>query len=326
MRRISALLFTFVALVGTCATGPRPVRHRCAAEGGTTYTAETPSWTRSPKDPGTPRRATLRPGARTRAADLLPSFAFGGSETTLGGVSEPNVAVYPAATGHGALPERCRRHAGAARRLLQQPRRQPRDRLAGLAAGRHLAAVLAVLLPRRRAQRGRLADRLLRLPAQGRRRGDHGRALDRRRQDLDERGQSARAEPGLLPDGGHQRRRPGTPVRGADRRAARSSTRSTVLPATTKASACSSTTSNRRRPTRWRRWPRPNRWASTRTPTPNPKSKFPTSGGVSIPVSTLGSEGSPEHIVAGSYEDYNAASPSRSIDHLHRHEQRHRSR
>ncbi len=39
----------------------------------------------------------------------------------------------------------------------------------------------------------------------------------------------------------------------------------------------------------------------------------PTSGGESIPVSTLGSEGSPEHIVAGPYEDVSASSPSSSI-------------
>jgi len=42
--------------------------------------------------------------------------------------------------------------------------------------------------------------------------------------------------------------------------------------------------------------------------------EVPTSGaGASIPVSTLGSEGSPEHIVAGPYEDYDAASPSSTI-------------
>ncbi len=41
--------------------------------------------------------------------------------------------------------------------------------------------------------------------------------------------------------------------------------------------------------------------------------EVPTSGGVSIPVSTLGSAGSPEHIVAGPYEDYNASSPSQSV-------------
>ncbi len=39
----------------------------------------------------------------------------------------------------------------------------------------------------------------------------------------------------------------------------------------------------------------------------------PTSGGVAIPVSTLGSAGSPENIVAGPYEDLNAASPATSI-------------
>ncbi len=41
--------------------------------------------------------------------------------------------------------------------------------------------------------------------------------------------------------------------------------------------------------------------------------KIPTSGGEKIPVSTLGEENSPEHIVAGPYEDYNATSPSKSI-------------
>ena len=42
--------------------------------------------------------------------------------------------------------------------------------------------------------------------------------------------------------------------------------------------------------------------------------EVPTSGaGASIPVSTLGEASSPEHIVAGPYEDYNAATPSKSV-------------
>lgn len=36
-------------------------------------------------------------GGEYPASDLLPLFTFGGPETTLGGVSEPNVAVYPGA-------------------------------------------------------------------------------------------------------------------------------------------------------------------------------------------------------------------------------------
>ena len=51
----------------------------------------------------------------------------------------------------------------------------------------------------------------------------------------------------------------------------------------------------------------------SRTPSRAPKSKFRRAAASSIPVSTLGSEGSPEHIVAGAYEDLNAASPSKSI-------------
>ncbi len=66
-----------------------------AAASGTTYTPETPvvdtieggPWNTSQGDPSQ--------GSAYPSSDLLPTFSFGGPETTLGGVSEPNIAVYP---------------------------------------------------------------------------------------------------------------------------------------------------------------------------------------------------------------------------------------
>jgi len=51
----------------------------------------------------------------------------------------------------------------------------------------------------------------------------------------------------------------------------------------------------------------PNTFAASEVSVPN------SAPGVSIPVSTIGGEGSPEHIVAGPYEDYNVASPSKKV-------------
>ena len=101
VRRISALLFTVFALFGTCATSLLLSTTASAAASGTTYTPETPvvdtvtggPWNTSQGDPSA--------GSEYASADLLPSFSFGGTETTLGGVSEPNVAVYP---GTGTVP------------------------------------------------------------------------------------------------------------------------------------------------------------------------------------------------------------------------------
>jgi Bacterial Ig-like domain (group 3) len=95
VRRLSALLFTCFALIGTCVLG---LAGTAAASGGTTYTPEAPvvdtieggPWNTSQGDPSA---AGAYP-----SSDLMPTFAFGGPETTLGGVSEPNVSVYPSAS------------------------------------------------------------------------------------------------------------------------------------------------------------------------------------------------------------------------------------
>ena len=95
MRRVSALLRLAFVLAGTSATSLVLSATPAAAESATTYTAQTPvvdtvsggPWDTSQGDPSA--------GGEYASSDLLPTFTFGGSETTLGGVSEPNVAVYP---------------------------------------------------------------------------------------------------------------------------------------------------------------------------------------------------------------------------------------
>jgi hypothetical protein len=92
VRRITAWLFTAFVLIGTCVLG---LAGTAAASGGTTYTAGEPvvdtieggPWNTSQGDPSA--------GGEYPSSDLLQTFAFGGPETTLGGVNEPNVAVYP---------------------------------------------------------------------------------------------------------------------------------------------------------------------------------------------------------------------------------------
>ncbi len=92
MRRLCALLFavTLAAMYSTLV-----LSSTAAAAEGTTYTPEAPTvdtieggpWNTSQGDPSA--------GGEYPGSDLLPTFAFGGPETTLGGFSEPNVAVYP---------------------------------------------------------------------------------------------------------------------------------------------------------------------------------------------------------------------------------------
>jgi hypothetical protein len=98
VRRVSPLFFAICVLAAVCSTLLAVSASALAAGALTSYTAGTPAvdtisggpWNTSQGDPSA--------GAEYPSADLLPTFSFGGPETTLGGVSEPNVAVYPAAT------------------------------------------------------------------------------------------------------------------------------------------------------------------------------------------------------------------------------------
>lgn len=97
MRRLSALSCITFVLVAACLTALVTSATALAGEGATTYTPGAPvvdtisggPWNTSQGDPSA--------GSEYPSTDLLPTFSFGGPETTLGGVSEPNVAVYPSA-------------------------------------------------------------------------------------------------------------------------------------------------------------------------------------------------------------------------------------
>jgi hypothetical protein len=68
-----------------------------AESGSTAYTPQTPVVDSISGGPWNTSQGNPSAGGEYASSDLLPAFNFGGSETTLGGVSEPNVAVYPGA-------------------------------------------------------------------------------------------------------------------------------------------------------------------------------------------------------------------------------------
>jgi hypothetical protein len=96
VRRVSALLSVAFALVSASASSLALSATPAAAESGTTaYTAQAPVVDTVSGGPWNTSQGNPSAGAEYESSDLLPTFAFGGSETTLGGVNEPNVAVYP---------------------------------------------------------------------------------------------------------------------------------------------------------------------------------------------------------------------------------------
>jgi hypothetical protein len=96
VRRVSALLFTVFVLAGTSAIGLL-LSAAPAASASTTYAPETPVVDTIEGGPWNTSQGNPSAGGEYPTSDLLPTFAFGGPETTIGGVSEPNVAVYPSA-------------------------------------------------------------------------------------------------------------------------------------------------------------------------------------------------------------------------------------
>lgn len=312
MRRISALLFTAFVLVGASLTALALSATAVAAEGVTSYTPGTPvldtiaggPWNTSQGDPSA--------GSEYPSSDLLPTFSFGGPETTLGGVSEPNVAVYPAATGSvpypsgvagtpgpldgycsslGANPETgspVSQPAGST--LPFSPYyfpdvvRNPDGSLTGYFDYRPKDADEAITV-------ARSTDG-------GKSWTSEGEALEQNRgycptADTNDDGQG---HPYVASIGGSTKlytlNRPGGDYEGVGLLVHNVEPSSADplagLPASEPVGID------------------PNTYAEAEV-------EVPTSGGVNIPVSTLGSEGSPEHIVAGPYEDYNAAVPSKSI-------------
>ena len=313
MRHIRALLsvaflfllasFTSLALAGAAS----------AAGSTTTYTAETPAvdtisggpWNTSQGDPSA--------GEQYPLSDLLPTFTPGGAETTIGGVNEPNLAVYPSAeepkvppypsgvagtpgpldgycSSLGANPETGSPVSQPAGSLPFAPYyfpdivRNGDGSLTGYFDYRPKDADEAITVARS-TDGGKTWTTV-------------GKALEQNpgycpTADTNDDGQG---HPFVAPIGGASKiytlQRPAGDYEGvgmlvhnveptaADPLGALPSTESVGID--------------------------PNTFATSTV-------EVPTTGGTTIPVSTLGSEGSPEHIVAGPYEDYNAASPSKSI-------------
>jgi Bacterial Ig-like domain (group 3)/Putative Ig domain len=320
VRRISTLLFAVVAVVGITVTGL--ALSAVAASANTAYEPETPvvdavsggPWNTSQGDPSA--------GSAYAAADLLPRFAFGGSETTLGGVSEPNVAVYPGEQkiieNGKEVPELIPYPSGVAgtpgpldgycSSLGASPEHgTPVSQPAGTPLPfapyyfpdvvRNADGSLTGYFD----YRPKDADEAItvaRSTDNGKTWISEGKALEQNQgycptADTNDDGQG---HPYVASIGGSTKlytlNRPsgdyegvGLLVHNVEPAAANPLG---ALPSSEPVGID------------------PNTYAEVEV-------EVPTSGGVSIPVSTLGSEGSPEHIAPGPYEDYNAASPSKTI-------------
>jgi hypothetical protein len=311
VRRVSAQLLVLLVLVGGLLSGLTLATTAAAAEGETVYTPETPvldSITGGPwnTSQGDPSAASAYP-----ISDLLPTFSFGGSETTIGGVSEPNVAVYPAASGSVPYPSGVAGTPGpldgycsslGANPETGSPVSQPDTALPFSPyyfpdVVRNADGSLTGYFD----YRPKDADEAItvaRSTDNGKSWTSEGEALEQNHgycptADTNDDGQG---HPYVASIGGGAKlytlNRPAGDYEGVGL-LVHNIEPSATDPLQSLASSESVGID-------------PNTYAEEEV-------EVPTSGGVNIPVSTLGSENSPERIVAGPYEDYNAASPSKSI-------------
>jgi hypothetical protein len=91
-------------LLGASATSLVLAAGASASAGSTTYAAGSPGVDTVSAGPWNTSQGDASAGSAYQGSDLLPTFTPGGSETLLGGVSEPNLAVYPAAAGATPYP------------------------------------------------------------------------------------------------------------------------------------------------------------------------------------------------------------------------------
>jgi Bacterial Ig-like domain (group 3)/Putative Ig domain len=316
VRRLSALLFAASVLAGTSVAGL--VLTGTAAAEGTAYTPETPVVDTVSGGPWNTSQGDEKAGSSYYlSGDLSPTFLPGGPETTLGGVSEPNVAVYPAAKA-GEAPFAPPYLSGVAG--TPGPLDGYCSSLGGYPeTGSPVSQSANTALPFspyyfpdvvRNADgsltgyfdyRPKDADEAItvaRSTDNGRTWTSEGKALEQNpgycpNADTNDDGQG---HPYVAPIGGSTKlytlQRPAGDYEGVG-----------LLVHNVEPSAANPLGSLE--PTE----PvgiDPNTYAESEV-------EVPTSGGVNIPVSTLGSESSPEHIVAGPYEDYNAATPSKAV-------------
>ena len=313
MRRIFTLLFAALVLGGANVLALGLPAAASASAGATIYTPEAPvvdtiaggPWNTSQGDPSA--------GGEYASSDLLPTFTPGGAETTLGGVGEPNLAVYPAATAAEPYPSGVAGTPGpldgycaslGANPETGAPVSQPAGSTLPFApyyfpdVVRNADGSLTGYFD----YRPKDADEAITVARSadgGKTWTSEGKALEQNPSycptaDTNDDGQG---HPYVASIGGSSKlytlQRPagdyegvGLLVHDVEPSAANPLG---GLPASEPVGIDANT------------------YAGAEV-------EVPTGGaGVSIPVSTLGSESSPEHIVAGPYEDYNAASPSSSI-------------
>jgi hypothetical protein len=101
VRRVTVSLFAALAL---CATGASTLLLAAPAAAATTYASGAPVLDSVSGGPWNTSQGDSAAGSAYPSADLFPTFTPGGSETTLGGLGEPNLAVYPAAAGAAPYP------------------------------------------------------------------------------------------------------------------------------------------------------------------------------------------------------------------------------
>lgn len=100
MRRLTVLSLAAVLALAVSAA----LSMSAVAGAATTYLPGTPVVDSVSGGPWNTSQGDSSAGSAYALSDLLPTFSFGGSETTLGGLGEPNVAVYPSASGASAVP------------------------------------------------------------------------------------------------------------------------------------------------------------------------------------------------------------------------------
>ena len=311
VRRVSALLFTVFALAGAGLATLVMVSPAAASEALTTYSPETPTVDTVSGGPWNTSQGDSSVAEAYPLSDLLPTFTPGGAETTLGGVSEPNVAVYPG-TGSVPYPSGVAGTPGpldgycsslGANPETGAPVPQP--------AGTSLPFSPYYFPDVVRNADGSLtgyfdyrpkdADEAItvaRSTDNGKSWVSEGEALEQNHgycptADTNDDGQG---HPYVASIGGSTKlytlNRPAGDYEGVGLLVHNIEPLATDPLASLPSSEAVGID--------------PNTYAEEEI-------EVPSSGGVSIPVSTLGSEGSPEQIVAGPYEDYNATSPWQSV-------------
>jgi hypothetical protein len=312
MRRTSALLFTMVVVVGALASAFLSAAAAAGAEALTTYTPGAPvvdtisggPWNTSQGDPSA--------GGEYPSSDLLPTFSFGGPETTLGGVSEPNLAVYPAATGSVPYPSGVAGTPGPLDGYCSSLGANPETGSPVSQPGGSVLPFAPYYFPDVvRNPDGSLTGYFDYRPKDADEAITVARSTDGGKSWTSE-GEALEQNHGYCPTADTNDDGQGHPYVGAIGGSTKLYTLNRpagdyegvgLLVHNVEPNAADPLAGL---PASESVGIDPNTFAETEV-------EVPTSGGVSIPVSTLGSENSPEHIVAGPYEDYNGSSPSKSV-------------